>query len=122
MVASVIQNIDTLKLLFQTYMNESSPKYLPFTKGWDDKSKESAIQHFEDKRRREDFFTFYRHLQNLYEVLSPDAFLRPYVEDYQSLTELYEFIREAFSDHVYIDKELSAKTILMELTLIYQRG
>lgn len=103
MVASVIQNIDTLKLLFQKYMQDDAPKYLPFAKGWDDKSKESAIQHFEDKRRREDFFTFFRQLQNLYEVLSPDAFLRPYIEDYQALTELYEFIREAFSDHVYID-------------------
>lgn len=110
MVASVIQNIDTLKLLFKKYMDEDAPKYLPFAKGWDDKSKERAIEHFEDKKRREDFFTLFRQIQNLYEVLSPDAFLRQYIESYQSLTELYEFIREAFSDRVYIDKELSAKT------------
>ncbi len=110
MVASVIQNIDTLKLLFKKYMEEDGPNYLPFTKGWDDKAKERAIKHFEDKKRREDFFKYFRQLQNLYEVLSPDAFLRTYLEDYQALTELYEFIREAFSDRVYIDKELSAKT------------
>ncbi len=110
MVASVIQNIDTLKLLFKKYMEEDAPKYLPFTKGWDDKTKEQAIMHFEDKKRREDFFAFFRQLQNLYEVLSPDAFLRDYIKDYQRLTELYEFIREAFSDRVYIDRELSAKT------------
>ncbi len=109
-VASVIQNIDTLKLLFEKYMREDAPKYLPFTKGWDDKAKERAIEHFEDKKRRDDFFTFFRQLQNLYEVLSPDAFLRPFLDDYHALTELYEFIREAFSDRVYIDKELSAKT------------
>ncbi len=110
MVASVIQNIDTLKLLFKKYMEEDAPKYLPLTKGWDDKAKERAIDHFEDKTRREDFFTFFRQLQNLYEVLSPDAFLRDYLKDYQALTELYGFIREAYSDRVYIDKELSAKT------------
>lgn len=110
MVASVIQNIDTLKLLFKKYMEEDAPQYLPFTKGWDDKAKERAIGHFEDKKRREDFFAFFRQLQNLYEVLSPDAFLRDYLKEYQALTELYEFIREAFSDRVYIDKELSAKT------------
>ena len=110
MVASVIQNIDTLKLLFKKYIEEDAPTYLPFTKGWDDKAKEQAIQHFEDKKRREDFFTFFRQLQNLYEVLSPDAFLRDYLKDYQALTELYEFIREAFTERVYIDKELSAKT------------
>ncbi len=110
MVASVIQNIDILKQLFAKYMQEDAAKYLPFTKGWDDKAKEKAVQHFEDKKTREDFFKFFRQIQNLYEVLSPDAFLRPYIEDYQALTELYEFIREAFSDRVYIDKELSAKT------------
>ncbi len=42
--------------------------------------------------------------------LSPDAFLRDYIKDYQRLTELYKFIREAFSDRVYLDRELSAKT------------
>lgn len=110
MVASVIQNIDTLKLLFKKYMEEDAPRYLPFTKGWDDKAKEQAIEHFDDKKRREYFFTFFRQLQNLYEVLSPDAFLRDYLKDYQALTELYEFIREAFTDRVYIDKELSEKT------------
>jgi len=110
MVASVIQNIDTLKLLFKKYMEEDAPQYLPFTTGWDDKAKERAIEHFEDKKRREDFFAFFRQLQNLYEVLSPDAFLRDYLKDYQALTELYAFIREAFSDRVYIDKELSEKT------------
>lgn len=110
MVASVIQNIDTLKLLFKKYMDEEAAQYLPFTKGWDDKTKERAIAHLEDKKRREDFFAFFRQLQNLYEVLSPDAFLRDYINDYHALTELYEFIREAFSDRVYIDRELSAKT------------
>jgi len=103
-------NIDTLKLLFKKYMEEDAPKYLPFAKGWDNKTKEQAIVHFEDKKRREDFFAFFRQMQNLYEVLSPDAFLRDYLQDYQALTELYEFIREAFSDRVYIDRELSAKT------------
>ena len=43
-------------------------------------------------------------------MLSPDAFLRDYLKEYQALTELYGFIREAYSDRVYIDKELSAKT------------
>ena len=42
MVASVIQNIDILKRLFAKYVQEDAPKYLPFTRGWDDKAKEKA--------------------------------------------------------------------------------
>ena len=51
-VASVIQNIDVLKQLFAAMIKEQAPEYLPFTKGWDDKAKERAIAHFEDKERR----------------------------------------------------------------------
>src|SRR5581483_3097208 len=48
-VASVIQNIDVLKNLFATMMKETAPKYLPLTRGWDDKAKERAIAYFEAK-------------------------------------------------------------------------
>lgn len=109
-VASVIQNVDVLKSLFETMMRETAPAYLPLARGWDDKAKERAIGHFEDKARREEFFRFYKQLQNLYDILSPDAFLRPFMKDYQRLAELYALVRNAYSDRTYVDKELTAKT------------
>lgn len=109
-VASVIQNIDVLKQLFAAMLKEQAPEYLPFTKGWDDKAKERAIANFEDKERRGNFFKFFRQLQNLYEVLSPDAFLRPHMDDYLALAELYALIRAAYGDRIYVDREVSNKT------------
>ncbi|OLE03952.1 MAG: hypothetical protein AUI36_42850 [Cyanobacteria bacterium 13_1_40CM_2_61_4] len=109
-VASVIQNIEVLKQLFATMMREQAPNYLPFAKGWDDKAKEKAITHFEDKDRRGNFFKWFRQLQNLYDVISPDAFLRPFIDDYLALTELYALIRNAYSDRLYVDREISNKT------------
>ncbi len=109
-VTSVIQNIDVLKQLFSTMMKEQAPNYLPFAKGWDDKAKERAIAHFEEKNRRGDFFKWFRQLQNLYEIISPDAFLRPFIDDYLSLSELYAFIRSAYGDRIYVDREISNKT------------
>ncbi len=109
-VASVIQNIDVLKQLFATMMKEQAPDYVPFAKGWDDKAKERAIAHFEEKEKRGKFFKFFRQLQNLYEVISPDAFMRPYIKDYLSLVELYALIRNAYSDRIYVDREISNKT------------
>ncbi len=47
--------------------------------------------------------------QNLYEVLSPSAFLRPYLDDYQALTDLYILVRRDI-DTVSVDKELTRKT------------
>jgi type I restriction enzyme R subunit len=109
-VASVIQNIDVLKQLFAAMLKEQAPEYLPFAKGWDDKAKERAIAHFEDKERRGNFFKFFRQLQNLYEVLSPDAFLRAHMDDYLALAELYALIRTAYGDRIYVDREVSNKT------------
>ncbi len=110
MVASVIQNIDVLKQLFAKMMEGQAQEYLPWAKGWDDKAKERAIAHFEDKEVRGNFFKFFRQLQNVYEVISPDAFLRPFMEQYLAIAELFALIRTAYSDRIYIDREVSNKT------------
>ena len=109
-VESVIQNLDVLKDAFAKWMREDAPRYLPFARGWDDKAKERAIEHFEDKNSREAFFKFFKQVQNLYNILSPDAFLRPFIKDYQALASLYGLIRNAYTDRIYVDKELTAKT------------
>ena len=109
-VESVIQNIDVLKETFAKLMRETAQQYLALAKGSDDKAKEQAIGYFEDKEVRETFFTFFKQLQNLYNILSPDPFLREFIEDYQTLATLYGLIRNAHSDHIYVDKELTTKT------------
>jgi type I restriction enzyme R subunit len=109
-VTSVIQNIDVLKDRFTLLMREQAGEYLPLTKGWDDKAKEGAIDYFAEKKKREEFFRVFRQIQNLYDILSPDAFLRPYIEEYQALAELYGLIRNAYSPRPYVDTELTAKT------------
>ena len=109
-VESVIQNIDVLKEAFAKLMREDAQQYLPLAEDSDDKAKEQAIGYFEDKEVRETFFTFFKQVQDLYNILSPDPFLREFMEDYQTLATLYGLIRNAHSDHIYVDKELTAKT------------
>jgi type I restriction enzyme R subunit len=91
-------------------LRETAPEYLPLARGWDDKAKERAIAYFADPERREHFYAFFRQLESLYEILSPDAFLRPFMPDYQALAALYGLIRNAYSSGPYVDKELTAKT------------
>ena len=109
-VGSVIRNIDVLKELFAKLIQEDAAHYLPFARGWDDRAKERAIEHFEDTEGRETFFKFFKQLQNIYTILSPDACLHPFIDDYQSLASLYGLIRNAYADRPYVDKELTAKT------------
>ena len=109
-VGSVIRNIDVLKGLFAKLIEEDAAQYLLFAGGWDDRAKERAIEQFEDKNDREAFFKFFKQLQNIYTILSPDACLHPFIDDYQSLASLYGLIRNAYADRPYVDKELTAKT------------
>jgi type I restriction enzyme R subunit len=109
-VESCIQNIDVLKQLFATKMKDEAPQHLAYAKGFDDKAKDRAIQHYEPKIEREAFFKFFRELQRVYDVLSPDVFLRPYLEDFERIAALYALIRNAYAERPYVDKELSQKT------------
>ena len=110
-VESVIQNLDVLKEAFVKLICEDAQQYLPLAKGSDDKAKQQAIEYFEDKPVRETFFKFFKQVQSLYNILSPDAFLHPFIEDYQALATLYGLIRNAHSNRPsYIDKEFTTKT------------
>ena len=109
-VGNVIRNIDVLKKLFAKLIEEDAAHYLPLARGWDDRAKERAIEHFEEVEDREAFFKFFKQLQDIYTILSPDAFLRPFIGDYQALASLYGLIRNAYADRIYVDKELTAKT------------
>lgn len=111
-VASVIQNIDVLKGEFKNHIEEAKKIYLPLAKGFDDKAKEKAIDHFLEKTDREDFYKFFRRVQNLYDILSPDAFLYPYIKDFQNLSQLYALIRNAYNS-IYVDKDLTRKTQIL---------
>ena len=117
-VGSVIRNIDVLKALFAKLIQEDAAQYLPLARGWDDRAKGHAIDYFEDKEDRETFFKFFKQLQDIYTILSPDACLHPFIDDYQSLASLYGLIRNAYADRPYVDKELTAKTqkLLQEYT------
>lgn len=99
----MIQNIDVLKERFKNLMVEQAPSYLlPCQGPIDDKAVEQAIDAFDDKEKRESFFKFFKELETLYEIISPDLFLREYLEDYRNLSILYQIVRNAFSKHTVL--------------------
>ena len=46
----------------------------------------------------------------LYEIISPDAFLRPFINDYTTLSSIYAVVRNAYAKKVYVDKAFEKKT------------
>lgn len=109
-VGSAIQNIDVLKTRFVVLMEQAQP-FLELCAGpIDDKAVERAIEVFEDKERRESFYKLFQELETLYEIISPDVFLRPCIEDYGKLSALYQIVVNAFSKKVALIRDLMKKT------------
>jgi len=113
-VGSVIQNISMLKEAFISIIINNAKEYEQFIQGrMDDKVIEQAVKYFTDKDKREAFYKFYKRLEMLYEIISPDKDLRDYMDKYLKLASLYTIIRNAFSRRVVVDKELMRKTQML---------
>ncbi|MGC8904490.1 type I restriction endonuclease subunit R [Thermus sp.] len=110
-VEGVVEGLDVLKERFAALMERGHEAYLPLCQGpTEDKVAEAVLEHFRNREERERFYAFFRELEEVYEILSPDPFLRPYLEDYRTLAEMYRLLRSAYEPHVPVDKSFLRKT------------
>lgn len=110
-VSGVVENLDILFADFFRRMGEPAKDYLALAMGKiDDKAVERAIDAFEDKTKREAFYKFFKELENLYEILSPDEKLRGYMDDYARLAGLYEIVRNAYGAKTTFLGDVAKKT------------
>jgi len=110
-VEGVVQGIDVLKERFADLMEQGRSEFLPVARGKEaDKAAEAVLERFRDKEDREGFYGYFRELEEVYEILSPDPFLRPFLEDYQTLAEMCRLLRSAYEPHIPVDKSFLRKT------------
>jgi len=110
-VQSVVHGLDVLMERFAGMMAQAKDKYLAVLIGDSpDKQAEAAIEHFRDEDNRQEFYQFFKELQDLYEIISPDPFLRGYIHDYQRLGDLYGLLKAAFEARKPTLYDLARKT------------
>lgn len=110
-VNAIVKDLKLLKTLFKNKMEQESPTYLGLIQNnFNDKDVDQIIEYFRDQDRRKAFFKAYKELEMLYEVISPDAFLRPYIDPYSTLSCIYQVVRQAYAKRVYVDKAVQRKT------------
>jgi type I restriction enzyme R subunit len=110
-INAIIKDLALLKQLFKAKMKSKAPGYLRLVqRNFDDKDVDNLIEHFRDKDRRKEFFTEYKEIEMLYEIISPDAFLRPFIEDYTTLSAVYQVVSNAYAKRVYVDRAFQKKT------------
>lgn len=109
-IEGIVNDVEKLKERFAELMEEARKSYLKLIEGKiQDKAVEAVLEHFKDEEKREQFFEFFKELQDIYDIISPDAFLRPYLEDFDTLLRMYKITKEAYEHTIDIDREFSKK-------------
>lgn len=110
-VEGVVEGIDVLMDRFHGQMEHGRLAYLPVARGRSgDKAAEAVLEHFRDKERRDEFYAYFREVEELHEIISPDPFMRPYIDDYGRLAEIYELLRSCYDRDVIVDRAFLRKT------------
>ena len=110
-INAIVKDLKLLKVLFKNKMESKAPDYLGLIeRNFNDKDVDTLIEHFRDPERRKEFFKEYKEIEMLYEIISPDAFLRPFIDDYGTLSAIYQIVRKAYTRTVMVDREFQAKT------------
>lgn len=110
-INAIVKDIQLLKHLFQSRMEKDVPPYLALIQhGFNDKDTDNLIEQFRDKSKRKEFFKLYKEVEMLYEIISPDKFLRPYIDDYTTFSSIYQVVRNAYAKRIQVDREFQRKT------------
>ncbi len=92
-----LTNIKALKKRFKELI-EQARKVLAKINIRDEKNRlNNIIEYFFDEDKRKAFIKLYKEIERMYEVLSPDEFLRDYMKDYRLVLQIYQIIYNAFN-------------------------
>lgn len=110
-VNAIVKDLSLLKKRFVEKLEEEAKLYFDLIIGpFDDRLAGVLIEHFRDEDKRRQFFKLFYEIEMLYEIISPDAFLRPYIDKYTTLSSIYQIVRNAYAKKIKIDQEFQRKT------------
>ena len=125
-VSGVIEDLDLLMHDFQDKIAEAKATYLDSGDGdrvaerraanatdggsVDQRLEQIVYTRFLDPDARKGFFSAYKEIEALWEVLSPSAELHDHIDTFRRLTQLYAVVRNAYADRPDFVADLAHKT------------
>jgi type I restriction enzyme, R subunit len=110
-VAGVVSDIGVLFDRFGRLMERGRSEYLPLAVGKSgDKAAEAVLEHFRDEEARETFYAYFQELEELYEILSPDARLREAIDDFGRLAAIHRLLRASYEPDIDLARDFLRKT------------
>lgn len=115
-VNGVIEDLDVLFARFMELMQGPGQTYLVAAgiRGGNDEHLDTLLYDtFLDKEKRQAFTEFFKEVETLYEILSPDPQLRDYIDDYNHLADLYVMLRNAYGKKTTFLGDIAHKTEML---------
>ena len=112
-VSKGLIDLEVLKLRFVELLEQAFDAVEPVQPSNAQGRVDRIIDHFFDEAVREPFIQIFEELQNTYEVLSPDPFLRPYIDDYALIADIFQTVYSYFDPKAQqrrLERELLKKT------------
>ncbi len=103
---------------------ETQSAYATVGESADRRLEQVVYTRFLDPEARKMFFSAYKEIEALWEILSPSAELRDHIDSFRRLTQLYAVVREAYADRPNFVAELAHKTqrLVEESAAMYGLG
>ena len=123
-VSGVIEDLDVLLADFKVKIAQAESVYLNPLEGGDaDERLERVVYgQFLELAARKVFYEEYKHLESLWEILSPSPELREYIVTFKRLAQLYAAVRNAYAEKVGFIADLAYKTRLLVEQSATQEG
>ena len=111
-VSGVIEDLDLLLQDFKVRIGQAETTYLKPLEGGnaDERLERSVYGQFLELAARKVFFEEYKHLESLWEILSPSPELREHIVTFKRLAQLYAAVRNAYAEKVGFIADLAYKT------------
>ena len=123
-VSGAIEGLDELLTDFQDKIVRAKSDYLEEQGDGaaDERLEQLVYGRFLNPENRKAFFDAYKQIEALWEILSPSAELRDYVETFKQLAQLYATVRNAYTTGASYAADLARKTSRMVQERSTQEG
>jgi type I restriction enzyme R subunit len=110
-IEEVVKDIEILKKSFAENIVVMKSDYLEaLSESQPDKVVSEILEALRDENLRQKYYTRWKEIEDMYNIISPDDFLRPYISDFEKFARIYNILRMYYDNKQKPDIDLSRKT------------
>ena len=110
-IEDVVQDIEVLKKSFSEKITAMKVEYLEsLSEIKPDRVVNEILEMFSDQNTRQKYYARWRELEDMYNIISPDEFLRPHLDDFEKFARIFNILRMYYDNRQGLDMDLSEKT------------